>query len=260
MTESKRLYTILITCLMVIANDSDIEATAIGEGLIIRVMDRMVYVDLGLQDNIKKGDLFNIIEPEVFTHPLDGDTLSVSPKNIGALRVIQVFPKMALAEVTHIESPKDPMLKHIAPIQDALRIMEVEHFEKMAVANRQSSKSLLIPGLYQYQYGDKRKGFGLLGAEVMAMVVGIGYRMSSNDWNDQYRNLGPGASRADFDFYHKEADRRRTVSNRAFFVAGALYAYNLFDVLWMQDNRFPLSIDVGSSSDDIAMLKLKRHF
>ena len=134
MTESKRLYTILVTCLLFIANDSDVEAAAIGEGLIIRVMDRMVYVDLGLQDNIKKGDLFNIIEPEVFTHPLDGDTLSVSPKNIGALRVIQVFPKMALAEVTHIESPKDPMLKHIAPIKDALRIMEVEHFEKMAVA------------------------------------------------------------------------------------------------------------------------------
>ena len=61
MTESKRLYTILVTCLLVIANDSDIEAAAIGEGLIIRVMDRMVYVDLGLQDNIKKGDSQNIL-------------------------------------------------------------------------------------------------------------------------------------------------------------------------------------------------------
>ena len=48
------------------------------------------------------------------------------------------------------------------------------------------------------------------------MVVGIGYRMSSNDWNDQYRNLGPGASRADFDFYHKEADRRHLLVTELF--------------------------------------------
>jgi len=260
MNKLYRLFTILFMCLVLVPNGAEVRASTMGNGLIIRVMDRILYIDVGSQDNVKEGDLFDILEPEVLTHPLSGDTLSVSPKNIGALRVIQVFPKMALAELTHIEAPKDPMLKHISPIQDAVRLMEVEHFEKMAMANGKSSRAMLVPGLYQYQFGDRRKGFGLLGAEFTALVVGIGYRMSSNDWNDQYNNLGPGASKADFDYYFKEADRRRTISNRALFMAGAIYAYNLFDVLWMQDSRLPFSLELSDSLNDIAMLKLKRHF
>ncbi len=260
MNKSYRLFTIFFLCLVLITDGAEVRASTIGDGLIIRVMDRMLYIDVGSQNNVKEGDLFDILEAEVLTHPLSGDTLSVSPKNIGALRVIQVFPKMALAELTHIESPKDPMLKHISPIQDAVRLMEVEHFEKMAMVNGKSSRSMLVPGLYQYQFGDRRKGFGMLGAEFTALVVGIGYRMSSNDWNDQYNNLGPGASKADFDYYFKEADRRRTLSNRAFFMAGAIYAYNLFDVLWMRDSGVPFSLKLSGSLNNIPMLELKRHF
>jgi hypothetical protein len=167
---------------------------------------------------------------------------------------------MALAELTHIETPKDPMLKHISSIQDARRLMEIEHLEKMAMVNDKTNRAMLVPGLYQYQFGDKRKGFGLLGAEFTALIVGMGYRMSSNDWMDQYDNLGLGRPQTDFDYYYKEADQRRTMSNRAFFIAGAIYAYSLFDVLWMQDGGLPLSLELNSQSKDIAMLKLKHNF
>ena len=260
MNKSYKLLNIVFVCLVFTPVFLGAQAGRIGDGLIIRVMDHMLYVDIGSEDNVREGDMFDIIEPEVLTHPLNGDTLSVTPKNIGAIRIIQVFPKMALAELTHIETPKDPMLKHISSIQDARRLMEIEHLEKMSMANDTTNRSMLVPGLYQYQFGDRRKGFGLLSAEFAALIVGVGYRMSSNDWMDQYNNLGPGLPQTDFDYYFKEADQRRTTSNRAFFIAGAIYAYSLFDVLWMQDGGLPLSLELIGQSKNIAMLKLKHNF
>ncbi|MEE2874893.1 MAG: hypothetical protein VX893_18510, partial [Candidatus Latescibacterota bacterium] len=46
------------------------------KGLVIRNTDGLIFIDMGRQDNVTKGDLFDIIDEDVVLHPLSGDTLS----------------------------------------------------------------------------------------------------------------------------------------------------------------------------------------
>lgn len=237
------------------------------KGLIIRVMDRLLFIDMGRQDGVQAGDIFDIVDSEVVTHPLSGDTLSVTPRSVGALQVRQVYPKMALAELMHIQAARDPMLMRIAPIDNPERLLEVEQFRKRSMmSGGPSLTSALLPGVYQYKAGSTWKGLGLLGLELAALGGGIAYRMSSDEWFDTYSKLSPGLSPDRYDYYFNGASDRRAMSNRLFWLAGALYAYNLIDVLWMGNDRGgtsfarTLSLDLTSRGDGTPLLQLVRRF
>ena len=243
------------------------EAQMPTKGLIIRVMDRLLFIDMGSQDGVQEGDIFDIVNAEVITHPLSGDTLSVTPRSVGALRVRQVYPKMALAELMHIQGAKNPMLMRIAPIQDPERLMEVERFLKQSPmgGGGVSQRSVLVPGLYQYHMGDKRKGLALLGTELAALTLGIIYRNDSNSWFDSYKELPPGTAPSVFDDRFNKASDLRSQSNRFFLLAGAVYAYNLVDVLWMGGGmsmrpQSKLSLDLGIAGKRAPLLQITRRF
>ena len=61
-----------------------------AKGLVIKNTDGLIFIDMGRQDNVMKGDLFDIMDNDVVLHPLSGDTLSVTPRSVGALKVLQV--------------------------------------------------------------------------------------------------------------------------------------------------------------------------
>ena len=237
------------------------------KGLIIRVMDRLLFIDMGRQEGVQAGDIFDIVDSEVVTHPLSGDTLSITPRSIGALQVRQVYPKMALAELMHIQAARDPMLMRIAPIENSERLLEVEQFLKRnMISGGPSLKSAWLPGVYQYKTGSTWKGLGLLGLELATLGGGIAFRISSDEWYDTYSKLSPGLSPDRYDYYFNGASDRRTMSNRLFWLAGALYAYNLIDVLWMGNDRGgpnlsrKLSLGVTSRVDGAPLLQLTRSF
>ncbi len=236
-------------------------------GFIIRVMDRLLFIDMGRQVGVREGDIFDIVEAEVVTHPLSGDTLSVTPRNVGALRVRQVYPKMALAELMHIQAGRDPMLMRIAPIQNPERLLEVERFLKQNPVDGGPPRRLaLLPGVYQYTMGSRWKGMGLLGMELAALGTGIAYRISSDDWFNQYSELPPGLAPDRYDFYFDEASNRRSISNRLFWLAGAVYVYNLIDVMWMGNGGVSMkmkksfSMGVSYSRDGAPLVQLMRRF
>ncbi len=237
------------------------------KGLIIRVMDRLLFIDMGRQEGVQEGDIFDIVDAEVVTHPLSGDTLSVTPRSVGALRVRQVYPKMALAELMHIQAARDPMLMRIAPIQDPERLLEIERFLKQNPMNGgPSSRSALIPGLHQFRKGSRFKGLLFLSAELAALGTGIAYRMSSDDWLNKYNDLPPGLAPDRYDYYFNEASDRRAMSNRLFWAAGALYAYNLIDVMWTGGSsgsmnlERKLSVGMGHSGTGTPVVQLLRRF
>ena len=129
-----------------------------------------------------------------------------------------------------------------------------------------SLTSAWLPGVYQYKAGSTLKGLGLLGLELAALGGGIAYRISSNQWNDSYLSVGVGRPQDEYDYYFNEASDRRAMSNRLFWLAGALYAYNLIDVLWMGNGRGgpnlvrKLSLGVTSRGDGAPLLQLTRRF
>ena len=263
----KRIFWFCLACLTLIGGPVA-EAQMAAKGIIVKVIDRLIYIDLGQDDGVQEGDLFDIVSSDVLLNPLDGDTLGVSPKNVGAIRVRRVYPKMSIAELMHIQGGEDPMLMKIARIQDAERLMEIEQYMgRGRYSGGGSSRSLaLIPGLYQFKTGGRRKGLALMGLETASLVAAIAYRSSSNDWYSEYGKLSPGD---DFDNYFNEASSRRTWSNRFFWLAGALYAYNLVDVILMGNGQMmavrpeepsPITVGMGVGRSGRTMLQLVHHF
>ncbi|MGY8822986.1 MAG: FlgT C-terminal domain-containing protein [Candidatus Latescibacterota bacterium] len=260
----KTIITVLLASLFFIAGAA--QAQMPEKGLIIRVMDRLLYIDMGRQDGVQEGDIFDIIDAEVVMHPLSGDTLSVTPRSVGALRVRQVFPKMALAELMHIQGAINPMLMRIAPINDPERLMQVERYLKQSpMSGGVSQRSVFVPGLYQLRMGEKNKGLGLLGVEAMALALGMIYRIDSNNWFDSYNELPTGTAPSVFDDRFNKASDLRSRSNRFFLLAGAVYAYSLVDVMWMGGNmptnsKKGLSLDIGLGGEGAPLLQFTRRF
>lgn len=218
----------------------DMMSDTSAEGLIVRLQSaELVFIDQGAQHGLTRGDLFDIVSTEMLVHPLSDSILAVTPKIIGALQVLQVYDKTALARLIELDAGEDPMLKPISRVRDGERQVQLE---KMLVRGVRAAAGIdisrrvaIMPGLYQLRLGETRKGWGLLGASSAALIGGIAYRSNSNDWHDQYRNLPAGLPESDYTFYFTKAQDRRTSSNRLFWLAGALYVYNWVDILWLGD-------------------------
>jgi hypothetical protein len=253
---------------------SAVHGQMMSQGTVVRVMgDELVFIDMGLNANIMEGDLFNIVSNEIVYHPLVADSVLVSTlQKIGVLQVLQVYPKIALAKLIQIRGGEDPMLKQITRIEDHERLVEIEILMQQQMRGTMGGvprRLALVPGLYQINMGERRKGWVLLGVEAVSLIVGFSYRASSNSWKEQYDRLQSGLPESEYDRYFDTAQSQRSRSQRFFWLAGAAYAYSWFDVLWdrggapMNMQRFaPTAFDLGLGSDQKgrALLQLVRRF
>ncbi len=209
-----------------------------GDGLIIRIQSAdLVFIDRGSDHGMTRGELFDIVSSEMLVHPRTDSILAVTPKTVGALRILQVYPRTSLARLVQLDRGEDPMLKSISLVRDAERIAEIEEQMlrgvRIAAGMDVSRRVAVIPGVYQMRIGETRKGWALLAAQAVSLTSAFAYRSSSNDWYDQYQNLQAGLLESDYTFYFTKAQDRRTTSNRLFWLAGALYVYNWVDILWL---------------------------
>ncbi|MEW6751538.1 MAG: FlgT C-terminal domain-containing protein [Candidatus Latescibacterota bacterium] len=207
-------------------------------GMIIRVAEPpLVYIDLGARDGVHEGDLFDIVESEVVSNPLSGDTLGVSPRRVGSIRVRQVHEKVSIAELVSLDKGEDPMLMKVARIEDPGRRALVQE-QARAVRPVDAGPSLrlgLVPGLYQVRTGHAGRGGSYMAAEVGALAAAIAYRVSSLDWEKRYDEYGSDPEDTNTGYLvtlGKGMQDRRRWSNRLFWTAGAVYALNWIDVLW----------------------------
>ena len=230
-------------------------ASAEDGPMIIRVKGDLVYLDAGRGAGIGEGDVYDILSPDIIAHPLTGDTLAVTPNRVGSVRVHQVFDKLSVGLLLQLNDGVDPMLMQLGRVTDAVRLQEVEAMASRQLRVTPASSGLsqafgLVPGLYQIKSEERVKGWALLGASSAALALGVAYRISSDDWLDQYERLPQNTDPSVFDSYFNEATDRRRSSNRFFWLAGAVYAYNWIDILWSRSRGAPLAgpgtrLDVG---------------
>ncbi|OGG56927.1 MAG: hypothetical protein A3F84_17650 [Candidatus Handelsmanbacteria bacterium RIFCSPLOWO2_12_FULL_64_10] len=71
------------------------------KGYVLRVMGKIIYLDLGLRDNVRVGDTFEIVRDEEIVHPITGENLG-GKTTVGTVRVTQVFEKLSVAEVVSL--------------------------------------------------------------------------------------------------------------------------------------------------------------
>ncbi|MBI2503185.1 MAG: hypothetical protein HYW07_08110 [Candidatus Latescibacteria bacterium] len=207
------------------------------EGVIIRVEASLAYIDAGQQQGLMEGDLLDIMSSETLTHPLSGDTLSVTPMAVGALRVRQVFARFAIGEVVHLEPGQDPMLMPVYRIMDPERMSQVmlyaQRYAYAAAGSGVPRHLALIPGLHQFKLGAPGKGWTLLGLEAASLTTGVLCRIQSDNYYENYHGLDGRYSVDEFDRQFDRASTWRRRSNLAFWLAGAVWAYNWIDVLWL---------------------------
>lgn len=213
-------------------------AVTVGDGMIVKVeAGNLVFIDKGQADGVSVGELFDIISSETLVHPLTDSVMAVTPKSVGAIRVMQVYPRTSLARLVLLDKGEDPMLKPVARVRDAERLEQIEqqltHGMRAAAGMDVPRRAAVIPGLYQQRIGEIRKGRVLMAAEAAALVGAFAYRSNSNDWYDQYQRLPAGLPESDYDFYFAKANDLHTRSSWLFWLAGALYAYNWVDAMWL---------------------------
>ena len=121
-------FWLCVSCLLLAG--SPVYGAALAQGTVVRVMnDGLVFIDLGLNANIVEEDLFNVVSNDIVYHPLKPDSVLVTtPQEVGILKVIQVYPKMALAKLIHLKDGEDPMLKQVRRISNPERLVEAEIF------------------------------------------------------------------------------------------------------------------------------------
>lgn len=76
-------------------------ALAQEDGYVLQVAGRLVFIDQGEQDNIRPGDYLQLLRQEVIKHPETGENLA-GEVALGAVRIVEVFPRLATAEVVDI--------------------------------------------------------------------------------------------------------------------------------------------------------------
>jgi len=210
-----------------------------GDGLIIRIQSAdLVFIDRGSDHGMTRGELFDIVSSEMLVHPRTDSILAVTPKTVGALRILQVYPLTSLARLVQLDRGEDPMLKPISLVRDAERIAEIEkqmmRGVRIAAGMDVSRRVAVIPGVYQIGIGDTRKGWAILATDAACLFAGMLYKRSSNDWLDEYRALS-GQTPSTYDRYWNEAQDRNDWSRQLYWLSVAIYIYSWVDVLWLGD-------------------------
>jgi hypothetical protein len=257
---AERRIWLLVACLA-LSGGQAARAQTETRGLIVRVADRLVFIDLGQRNGVQVGDAFDILGPEAVMDSLSGDTLAVAARKVGILRVRQVFEKMSLAELLQLQPGVDPMLMEIVRARNAPP-PDDERPAATGPAADQPPPAVgipillaCVPGLYQLESGHWFTGLSLAVLEGGTLAGGIALRRQSDDWYDRYRI---GKTQADSAHYLDGARHRRRWSNRLFWTAGALYACNWIEALWIR--RQSAGIDVGASGDGRPLLRMVYRF
>ena len=115
----KTLTTMAIT-LFVLAGLSSTEVTAQERtGYVMRVEGRLVFIDLGAQDEVIPNDLFRVIRQETIIHPVTGENLG-GEVPLGMVRVVEIFPRYSFLFSSDFVIFARPRLP-IAPVRMLLK-------------------------------------------------------------------------------------------------------------------------------------------
>ena len=70
-------------------------------GYVLQAAGRLVFIDKGEQDDVRPGDLVQVVRQETIIHPVTGENLGAQVA-LGVVRIVEVFPKLSTAEVVDL--------------------------------------------------------------------------------------------------------------------------------------------------------------
>lgn len=120
----------LIACVMV--NSAPAMGQPAESGYVLQAAGRLLFIDKGEQDNVRPGDLLQVVRQEVIRHPETGENLA-GEVILGAVRVVEVFPRLSTAEVVHLVRGMTIETIDMEARQGIIRIKPLPPEEEMAI-------------------------------------------------------------------------------------------------------------------------------
>jgi len=114
----------VLTCVLAICLTAGLLTPAESQdrqGYALRTSGRLIFIDVGEEDQVQPGDLFQVVRHETIIHPATGEDLS-QPLPLGIVRVVEVFPKFATSEVVDLEPDVDMEMLDTESKQGIIRI------------------------------------------------------------------------------------------------------------------------------------------
>ena len=109
-------------------------------GYVMRVEGRLVFIDMGSQDEVIPSDMFNVIRQETIIHPVTGENLG-GEVPLGTIRVVEIFPRYSTAEILNMSPGADIRMMEADARQGLVRIRMVTPEEQMDMQNKIMQKT-----------------------------------------------------------------------------------------------------------------------
>ena len=117
------------------------------EGYVLRVEGRLVFLDMGTQDNVHPNKFYHLARQETVIHPVTGENLGgLVP--LGSVRVVEVFPRLATAEVIRLNQDMDLELLDQEARQGLIRILSMSETDVEKLAKLIASVPDDMPALH----------------------------------------------------------------------------------------------------------------
>ena len=111
-------------------------------GYVMRVEGRLVFLDLGAQDEVIPNDLFRVIRQETIIHPVTGENLG-GEVPLGIIRIVEIFPRYSTAEILNMDPGADIRMMSSEARQGLIRVKMLTSDEQMDVQNMITRKPMI---------------------------------------------------------------------------------------------------------------------
>jgi hypothetical protein len=111
-------------------------------GYVMRVEGRLVFLDLGAQDEVIPNDLFRVIRQETIIHPVTGENLG-GEVPLGVVRIVEIFPRYSTAEIMNMDPGADIRMMNADSKQGLVRVKMLTADEQMDVQNMITRKPMV---------------------------------------------------------------------------------------------------------------------
>lgn len=133
----------LVLTLVLFAGWSTPEVAAQDKtGYVMRVEGRLVFIDLGAQDEVIPNDLFRVIRQETIIHPVTGENLG-GEVPLGVVRIVEIFPRYSTAEILNMDPGADIRMMGADAKQGLVRVKMLTPDEQMDIQNQVTRKPMV---------------------------------------------------------------------------------------------------------------------
>lgn len=122
-----RFATVVLTLCALVSSPSDAQDR---RGYVLRAEGRLVFIDLGVQDEVIPNDLFSIVRQESIIHPVTGENLG-GEVLMGMVRVIEIFNRYSTAEILNLSPGIDLRVLDTEAKQGLIRVKSLTAEEEM---------------------------------------------------------------------------------------------------------------------------------